>query len=76
MVMLTGDGLDGVQVSGHTLAEDEGGRGVVSGRVSDGVALASNDTLGREVVDLDGLGSDSSDEGRAGNDGLEEAHVD
>ena len=68
----TGNGLNGVEISGLALAEDEGGGRVVRRRVGDGVRLAGNDTLGRELVDLEG-GNESS-ERRGGEDGLEEAH--
>lgn len=68
----TGNGLNGVEISGLALAEDEGGGRVVRRRVGDGVRLAGNDTLGRELVDLEG-GNESS-ESRGGEDGLEEAH--
>ncbi len=70
----TGKSSDGVKVGRLSLAEDEGGGGVVRRGVGDGVGLASNNTLGREVVDLEG--SDGGNEGRGGKDGLEEAHVD
>lgn len=68
----TGEGSDGVKVGGLALAEDKGGGDVVSGRVGDGVGLASNNARGGEGVDLEG--SDGSSKGRKG-DG-EEAHVD
>ena len=70
----TGKSGNGVEVSGLSLAEDEGGGGVVRGGVGNGVGLASNNTLSREVVDLEG--SDGGSEGRGGKDGLEEAHGD
>lgn len=72
--LLTGKSLDGLQVTRVSLAEDEGGRGVVLGRVGNGVGLAGNDTAGRELVDLKSEGS--SDEGCTGDDSLEETHVD
>lgn len=70
----TGKSADSVKVGRLSLAEDEGGGSVVRRGVGDGVGLASNNTLGREVVDLEG--SDGGSEGRGGKDGLEEAHVD
>lgn len=69
----TGKSLNGVQVAGRTLAEDEGGGGVVLGGVGDGVGLASNDA-GREGVDSQS--GSSSDEGSAREDSLEETHID
>lgn len=66
-------GLQSAEILVFTLAKDEGGGSVVSWAVGDGVGLARLDG-GREVVDLDGEGS--SDEGRAGEEGLEETHVD
>lgn len=71
--ILTGEGGDGIEVGVFTLAENEGGRGVVGRGVGDLVGLASLD-LGGELVDLNGQGS--SNEGSAGEEGLEETHVD
>jgi len=70
----SGESADSVKVGGLSLAEDEGSWGVVRRRVGDGVGLASNNALSRELVDL--KGSDGGSEGRGGKDGLEEAHVD
>ena len=67
----TGKSSDSVEVGRLALAEDKGGWDVVGGRVGDGVGLASNNTLGREAVDL--KGGDGSSKGGDG-DG-EEAHV-
>lgn len=68
----TGQGANDIKVGGLSLAEDEGGGDIIGRGVGDGVGVAGNDTLGREVVDLEG--SDESSESRGGKDSLEEAH--
>jgi hypothetical protein len=70
----TGQGANGVEVGGETLAEDEGGRGVIRRGVGDSVGLASLNTTGGVLVDLDG--ESSCDEGSAGSEHLDETHVD
>jgi hypothetical protein len=67
---LTGESVDGGEVGGQTLAEEEGSRAVV-GRVLDSVGLAGNNTTSRVAVD-----GDSGDKAGGEKDGLEEAHVD
>lgn len=74
MEQLTGQSANGAEISGQTLAEDEGGGGVVGGRVSNGVSLTSLDTTSGVVVDL--KGESSGDESSAGGEDLEETHVD
>lgn len=69
-----GQGTHGVEVGGETLAEDEGGRGVVRRGVGDLVGLAGLNTTSRVLVDLDG--ESSCDESSAGSDHLEETHFD
>ena len=68
------DGGNSLKVGGGTLAKDEGGWGLILGRVGDSVGLSSYDTAGGVIVDLDGEGS--GDEGSARNKDLEETHVD
>lgn len=68
----TGQSANGIKVGRLSLAEDEGGGDIIGRGVGDGVGVASNDTLGREFVDLEG--SDESSKGRGGKDSLEEAH--
>jgi hypothetical protein len=68
-VQLTGEGVDGGEISGQALAEEEGSWATVGGRVSDSVGLASNDR-GRVLVN-----GDSGDKAGGEEDGLEEAHV-
>lgn len=68
----TGQSANGIKVGRQSLAEDEGGGDIIGRRVGDGVGVASNDTLGREVVDLEG--GDESSKGRGRKDSLEEAH--
>jgi len=70
----TGKSADSVKVGGGTLAEDEGGGGVIRRGVGDSVGLSSDNAISGEVVDLEGSGKGS--EGRGGKDSLEEAHVD
>lgn len=70
----TGQGTDGVEVGGETLAEDEGGRGVGGRGVGDRVGLTSLDTASGVVVDLEG--KSSGDESSARSDHLEETHLD
>ena len=70
----TGQGTDGIEVSGKTLAEDEGGRSFVGWGVGDSVGLASLDTTSGIVVDLEG--ESSCDESSAGSEHLEETHFD
>lgn len=67
------NGSDGVESLGVTPAKDEGGWGLILGGVCDGVGLASLDTRGRVVVDLNSPGS--RDEGSARKEDLEETHV-
>ena len=69
----TGQDGDGLQVLVCTLAKDEGGRGIISRRVLDGVCLASLDGPG-EFVDLEGRSSDN--EGSASEESLDEKHLD
>lgn len=68
------DRTDSVKVLRRTPAEDEGGRGLVLGGVGDGVGLASYNTAGWVVVDLNREGS--GEEGSARKNDLEETHVD
>lgn len=70
----TGQGAEDVEVSGETLAEDEGSGGVVGRGVGDCVSLASLDTTSGVLVDLEG--ESSCDESSAGSDHLEETHFD
>lgn len=70
----TGQGTDGTEIGGKTLAEDEGGGCVVGRGVGDCVSLTSHDTTGGVVVDLDG--ESSGNESSAGSDHLEETHFD
>lgn len=67
----TGQSRNGVEVVVGALAENEGSGSVVARSVLDNVALAGLN-LRRELVDLNGEGS--SDEGRASEDALDEAH--
>lgn len=68
----TGEGLEGVEVGGGSLAQDDGG-GSILGRVGQGDGLASLDRLGPRV-ELDG--ESGGDEGSARENDLEETHVD
>lgn len=70
----TGQGTNGVEVGRSTLAEDEGGRGVVGRGVGDCVSLTSLNTTSGVLVDLNG--ESSCDESSAGSDHLEETHFD
>lgn len=74
MRWLTGQGANGLEISGETLAEDEGGGGVVRGGVGDGVGLTGLNTTRGVLVDL--KGESSCDESSAGSDHLEETHLD
>jgi len=67
-----GQGGDGLEVLGVTLAENEGDWDIVGRRVLDRVGLAGNDA-GWVVVDGEAKGG--SDEGRGGEDGLSETHI-
>jgi len=69
-----GKSVDRVEVARGTLAEDKGGGDVVSWGVGDLVRLAGYDAGGGERVDGKALGHGGSDEGGAGEDGLE-THV-
>jgi hypothetical protein len=70
----TGKSTDGAEVSGQTLAENEGGGGVVGRRVGDSVCLTGLDTTSGVLVDLES--ESSGDESSAGSDHLEETHFD
>lgn len=74
MVEHTGQGTNGTEVGGETLAKDEGGRCVVGRGVGDGVGLTGLDTTRGVLVDLNG--KSGRDEGSAGGDDLEETHFD
>lgn len=69
----SGQGGDCLQVLIFALAKDEGGRGIISRRVRDGIRLASLDGLG-EYIDLKGCSSDN--EGSASEESLDEKHID
>lgn len=68
----SGQSFDRSKVGRGTLAEYEGGRGVVLGRVGDGVGLTSLDRAG-PGVELNGQGR--SDKGSARDNKVKEAHV-
>lgn len=70
----TGEGANSVKVGGKTLAEEEGGGGVIGRGVGDSVGLTSLNTTSWVLVDL--KGESSYDESSAGSDHLEETHVD
>jgi hypothetical protein len=72
-VIHTGQSGESLEVLVEALAEEEGGGSVIIRGVGDSVALADLDLAG-ESVDLDGEGS--SNKGRAGDNALEETHLD
>lgn len=67
----TGQGVEGVQVIGGTLTEDDGGGGILGG-VGESDGLASLDRLG-PAVELDSQGG--RDEGSARENKSEETHL-